>query len=284
MTRSEITTHISENRTILPVDYEYVSNLCTKIGLKHLTEKTSNGIEDFLRVVPTVSLFDLEFNAFVESRTIVDREIPCIAAYLQLLSSCEIFIDTVLPLCLNIHTKRGSLFKNPQESKEAASNLTVKDLLKRVFALLLARTDSIEYDYKMSLRSNPMMVIPFQLMSRGAVNFVWYHEFGHLLMGHLKIGPCHDVEFSADLFAWELCKRHYDTELIEGFWNLLGAIIVLITISCLEEFEGRYSETHPDAISRIDALLTTLGEQKRRTLWGAIGSIKAVFNDTICTM
>jgi len=230
--------------------------------------------------MPVVILFDLTFNGFIEEKTVVDSVIPCVCMYEQLITACDAFIDVVLAAAIS--TISGMAVPTEKSRcRELGSQSCFQEELKRCIDLVLGMSASVNLKYDNLLRSNPNMSLPFMIMSAGASRFVWYHVYGHLLMGHLAVGACHEVEFAADQFAWFLMNQHYDKTSVWAFWNFFGSLMVMLLVAFLEKiFEVSESETHPSARSRIRSLLATLTEHDRSTMREFLNAVIEICNPT----
>ena len=100
------------------------------------------------------------------------------------------------------------------------------------------------------------------LINGGGWDFVWLHEYGHLLLGHLDRPTGQNVEYEADSFAIRalalnpLCQQRPEVfPLI-----CMGVITLLLVIHILQVSQDHAeSETHPSTMSR---LYRYLGDQE----------------------
>lgn len=279
-TRS-IVRHICNNEHALPINYEYLSGLCNHLNISTIWSDDSGILCSFLDSIPVVILFDLSFNAFVEQRTLVDGAIPCVCMFDQLFVTSEVFIDFVLAAAIST-TSGMAVPTNHSRCFEIGTQPAFQEELKQCIELVLGMSDRVDLIYDALLRSRPNMMLPFMIMTHGAQRFVWYHEYGHLLMGHLPVGPCHKVEFAADLFGWFLLNHHFDPADIAAFWNFLGALVVMLLIALLEAIlHVSESKTHPSARVRIRELLATLTEHDRNTMLKFLDAVVSICNPTL---
>ncbi|MCJ7761269.1 hypothetical protein MUP59_09055, partial [Candidatus Bathyarchaeota archaeon] len=199
----DIIRHICKNMQTLPIAYSYMAGLCRQLNISMPRSEDSSSLNSFLDSIPVVILFDLTFNAFVEEKTLVDGVIPCVCMYELLITASDFFIDFTLAAAISFVS--GMARSTEQwRCRELGAQPSFQEELKQCIDLVLGMSVSVDLKYGDLLRSNPDMLLPFMIMSAGASRFVWYHEYGHLLMGHLNVGACHEVEFAADRFAWFL--------------------------------------------------------------------------------
>ena len=280
-TKEGIVRHIGDNAALVPIDYEYLSRICEQLHVLAPGPGEPGSLKLFLETIPSLTLSELEFNAFVERRTLVGNAIPCVGVSEQLVTATDVFFDVVF----RASTSRPSgAIDAAGESQCTArgSDPGFQEACKSSIDLVLGRTDNVDLDYERLLRSDPVMSLPFQLMSSGAHNFVWYHEYGHLLMGHLPIGPCPEVEFEADVFAWQLVNKHVDQGTMPAFWNALGAMALISLFEIIEAIAGRpQAATHPEARLRLKRLMRTLNENDRSTMYRFIQSMIWTCNPTL---
>lgn len=276
-----IVRHICDNAHTLPIAYLYLARLCNQLNISTPRSDDSSSLSTFLDSIPVVILFDLTFNAFVDEKILVDGVIPCVCMYDQLIVASDVFIDVVLAAAIS--TTSGMAAPTEQSRcRELGSQPSFQEELKQCIDLVLGISERVDLKYDDLLRSNPDMLLPFMIMSGGASRFVWYHEYGHLLMGHLAVGACHEVEFAADRFAWFLMNHQFDKTSIAAFWNFLGALVVMLIIGLLEKiFDVSESKTHPPARSRMQALLATLTEHDRNTMQEFLDVVIAICNPTL---
>jgi len=221
-------------------------------------------------------LFDLEFNSFIEERTLVDGVIPCISIYDQLTVASDVFIDLVFAAAMSIRSGRV-VPTELERCREIGSRPSFQEEFRQCMHMVLGKCDRANLRYDNLLRSSPDTSFLFMVMSAGASRFAWYHEYGHLLMGHLAVGACPEVEFEADHFAWLLVNHQFGKTSSVAAWSCLGALALILVAGFLESASGvSQTRTHPPATSRIEALLATLNERDRNGLQEYLNAAVAI--------
>ncbi|WP_157088152.1 hypothetical protein [Bradyrhizobium jicamae] len=233
----------------LPIAYEYTAGLCEKFGLAKPEAERPSSIRGWVEAVPLLMSWDWEFNAFMGKATLID-DLPCICIYESLLSACDAFLDCIAPVAINFGSKTRA---RPTSDCEAMGSES--EFMERLHSCLrlllgesnygLASKDEIERKSR-----NTIMA-----MTEGSVQMVWFHEFGHLLLGHLEQPESHTIEFEADRFALSVIANDTAGKPL-AVWPGLGSMTIFILLDIIETIE-KHDETpsHPSAKRRIKAAL-----------------------------
>ncbi len=134
----------------------------------------------------------------------------------------------------------------------------------------------------LSRQSSPKKLLHLATVS-GAQDFVYYHELGHLLMGHLAIGQSQRVEFEADQFARLVVgNTHTDNEGAYG-WRVVGAAIPLVLLAVLAAKAGNSSgsPTHPASRERVLAFARSFKEPNASLILAYARGIAAACNPAL---
>lgn len=268
----------------LPINYTYLKPIAGALRVPAPSPHDPASLMRFLLAVPELGRFDMRFNAFLEGESLIDA-IPAICIYEQLLAVLKGFIDLVVPA---IMSRRTSSSVDPAREllAEARGNRWLfRRSCKGVLNSLFCESDH-------ALTFAPWMLLSRQSHSRvllhlatvsGAQDFVYYHELGHLLMGHLAKGPSQRVEFEADQFARLVVgNTHTANEGAYG-WRVVGAVIPLVLLAVLDVKAGNFSgsSTHPPSRERVLAFARSFKEPNASLILAYARGIAAVCNPAL---
>lgn len=248
--------HIAGLESTLPINWDYLGGIAREFNLDPPQASSPRSLCSFLSAIPHVCRYGTRFNAFVGRETLIDG-LPCICVYEQLIAAAEAFLDVVMRQVLRPSGAGRVSVVDENQWERIGSQPAFRAACRSAIEMVLARTDVAvnEADHTLS-GSWPEMQLQWLLMSSGAADFVRWHEYGHLLMGHLLSEPGHSLEFEADHFAYEVVANSYAKTAGASFWSKVGALGVLVMILLIELIEQRPpSKTHPPAQKRIAALL-----------------------------
>ena len=85
--------------------------------------------------------------------------------------------------------------------------------------------------------------------------FVLVHEYAHLLFGHARLGPSHQAEYQADLFASAVLSLPMYENLYQETWFATALLFLLLDVQTL----GQEFPSHPKAIDRFNMLADRTG-------------------------
>ena len=110
----------------------------------------------------------------------------------------------------------------------------------------------------------PDLIDYLNIVTTSSQIFVRFHEYGHLVQGHLPIGPCHQVEFDADFYATlHLLSMGIGSTGVAnpGYQSTfaLGGVFILFAL-CLIEVYTDYEQpsTHPPGEQRLGQFLSVV--------------------------
>jgi hypothetical protein len=247
----------------LPINYSYLARLSKILGVTLPKEEPASALRSLLEAVPYMTIFTMRFNAFLEGESQIDA-LPAICMFEQLNAATKAF-GSVLPMAiLKLGDAGGVDVRGSGEIESTANDPGFVETCQSCLELLFCSSaDAFASSEKFLFHKSsfPSAVLHYHLMVSGALDFVDFHEIGHLLMGHLEIGPCHRVEFEADRFAAIVVAQSF-SEIGGTFgWRLTGVALLFALLRVLEVTNGdQPSETHPSALARLNSLRYTLGE------------------------
>ncbi len=115
-------------------------------------------------------------------------------------------------------------------------------------------------------------------MVAGAQDFVWFHEYAHLLLGHLVVGSCPEVENEADLFASTIIA---ELSRWNGFFSV-GMVVMLMILVLMETQKGTpVTRTHPIAGIRLLTALSPFEESERLVLRELVDAVQSALGPVL---
>lgn len=108
--------------------------------------------------------------------------------------------------------------------------------------------------------------------------FLLHHEYAHLLLPHVRIGPCHRAEYEADLFASAVMSIDRYKNLYQETW--MGIAMLFLTIDMLTR--GEETKTHPTAFSRFRELAARTGHGQ--AFLGVYATMAASLNPSLASL
>lgn len=237
---------------LLPVNYDYLRTLTAGVGLDAPRPDSPLVITDFLSAVPTVNLYDHEFNAFVSGKT-VDTCMPAVCVYPHLFGSLHILIDLVLPAVIEPSAEFRSI---DASARIAASSEFLGPCCEAMEIICCERFQLSGHEVAQRLSYIDGGAIMLDITATAGWSFVWHHEYGHLLMGHLQTGAHPDQEHEADAFARTVLVTLAEKTGNYASWMLTGAIFLMVALWIIEKRHGLGSvTTHPPTMTRLDRLI-----------------------------
>ncbi len=209
-------------------------------------------LEQVVTTVPIYSSFEPKFNAFVTSSSLLLGDVPAICVNEQLLAVCDVFVHYTFPKIFNFGERSKPIKQDL--AKELGNNPDNIMSLENIFRMLIGVSGTAPSPEN---EKNVALNMTLSLVVESSVQFVWYHEFGHFLLGHLESSHSHKNEFEADSFAYQtLLHVASDIYGVGKFWVLFGGIVPLLLIDLLEKILRIESQSsHPSGIDRIDSWL-----------------------------
>ena len=226
----------------LPIDYGYIKNLSNELGIIKTSRKEYDLVVNLVSAVPIVPVWEMKFKArmvlFKPKKQLLNP------LYIRidelLLSACDSFLHTVVPL---------ALFSS--ESNETESSEKFMSELYNCFELILGQSRM----FKGSSPATSKIKYTILKMVEGALQAVWFHELGHLLQGHLIEPSSHKIEYDADSFAFKILSREEQNMTLD-ILSILGGLTPFIIMDIIQLVnESVPSDTHPSAKERISHIL-----------------------------
>lgn len=242
----------------LPIDHAYVQRTALALGIIQKGQANSPMLLAFLQAIPRVCLYGLEFNAFVDPT--LDGTLPYVGVYEHLISSCEGFIELVLKYVLwhDSARDRAELVDRDECRRRGADRIFI-DALSACLNYAAERQDAAIWDKRLSISTGePQLQLPLRMAVGGSVEFAWFHEYGHLLRGHIERPHSHQLEFEADEFAFMVLSLDQDggsdSETV-SWWKVMGGLSLLFLLAILEKILGQGpSLSHPPGVERMASL------------------------------
>ena len=232
----------------------------------------------FLESCPTILLCEMDFNAFVSRRSEI-RNVPSVTFSDLLHASLQNLIMSTLQVAVDFSPDGTADVRSVEEAGALARTPVFREALRASIQMLLC--ESARIDLPVSIRtfggSRRSQLMPIMQAVAAAQNFVWFHEFGHILKGHLLGGPCPQYEYEADAFAVAVTT---DPTAPRGMltWSFLGVVLLLLALRILERRYGDSpSDTHPPVLDRLSQILGRI-EQRNLTFSRIAASATAAFN------
>lgn len=250
-----VAAYITPLRYSLPIDWAYLEQVASeaKIPIPRIADPLT--LAAFLKEIPHALIYGVELNAFVtRDRSIGD--LPAVFVYEHLMAAVEVFLDIILKQVIGVNPRGNATVVDESLWGELGRSDPFVQALRGAIDMVLLRSDSALIDSSLALSHSSSR---FHAMSRfvflGAGDFVRLHEYGHLLMGHLRYRPRPALELLADRFAMSVLASECSDTSGSTFWARLGAIGALVVLMVCDLIEGLPIDTHPPARARIRALL-----------------------------
>jgi len=277
---SQIAEEIVKSQDLLPINWDYVKNLADELELKY-TDKDEL-IRNVITGLPHIPTFEVEFNAFVGKELLVDN-IPCVCVHESLPTASRSFIDVLSGGMFHFNPDRNGVeLRNLSELIEISRDKKFMEVCKTCMEMIFGRsTGAVLYEKYLASLSTPELFLPVRTITTSAHYFVWLHEYGHLLMGHLLREPCHEVEYEADNFAWRVVEAKAAGNPHQGPYLRFGAFSMLNIFQLIEIVQNSIeSESHPTARKRIRRLIRLVKEEDAAEIRGVISSMLTLFQAT----
>lgn len=217
---------------LLPIDFAYLQTLAQRCGLPSLSRDSAYEFAQFILSTPHVDLFDMEFNAFVSKQTVFNGQ-PYVCVYQQLFAASTAFSNVVLPALFCTNERGEVTVASEQELQRRSVEHGFMDACKIPLQVVFSERQHAQGSCP-SFDPTAGDWFYRHLILSGTVDFVWYHEYGHLLMGHLEREPALDLEFEADAFAARALLATFHEKPEAAHWRVIGAIGTLMILLILE--------------------------------------------------
>lgn len=244
----------------LPIDHAYLQRTARALGISDQEHDDSQFLLCFLQAIPRVCLYGVKFNAFVDPT--LDGSLPYVGVYEHLISSCEAFLELVLKQVLWHDSARESAeFVDHDECGRRGTDRIFIEALSTCLNCAMQKRDAMLLDEGLALSTGePQLQFPLVMALGGSAEFAWYHEYGHLLRGHLERPSCQQLEFEADEFAlMVLSLTQYGGKAsdVVSWWHVMGGVSVLLLLGIVEKILGQGpSMSHPLGVERIASFLS----------------------------
>lgn len=248
-----ITDSILQAAPSLPINYVHSSKIARIMGLADISGENTSSLNNFLLNVPLMNLFDLEFNAFLTGDSLIE-DIPSVCIYSIVPELAEFFTNLFLS-CLVVNDREhrvafpslvdlSNYANKPGFNKSCLSGF--KGILGEIFEVFI-----VPKHYFSKL--HPRLTVEFLSALHGLSSFVKFHEYGHLLMGHLEREPSPSLELEADAFAARVlvktAKNNWELQ-----WIALGIAILFNILEIIEVLNPTDAMTHPKAVDRLSII------------------------------
>lgn len=225
-------------------EWTYLESLARHYSLpRPTTSRIAFGT--FLKALPAAYLFNHEFNAFLDW---TDTACPPAIYYNLLLQYA------ITELC-----KISGLKLMTWYAPEAfPSDMPIPDT--PLFDSAIKELMSCVLDGQMFYEAvlppvsvlDPRIYVSVVSLEICAQNVVSFHEYGHLLLGHIERSHTPALEFEADVFALQLISK-------SGFPNREHAIASVFAIMNVLEMEYGVSTLHPSSVDRFTHVANAVG-------------------------
>ena len=259
-------THIIGGAPRQMLNYGYLQSIVENLHLPVLTPDDDNALRVLLDSLPLRLIWDNNFNAFVTGETLID-DIPCVCVYHAITSGLKSLAAVVSTAIIQL----GDPFPVVIRCKEIRNENSFKTDCRKALQSIFGEGDLlIPISKQHAFGSQDQMQMYFySMIVSGAFDFVWLHEYGHLLLGHLLEGPSYHVEFEADEFAavtmfnavekfpkFEILRATQpeiveDMLQLERTFYLYGAALSLSVLCLFDLFQKSESSTHPPGKARV---------------------------------
>jgi hypothetical protein len=238
------------------IAYEYLNELAVRLtGIARPDSRNPSELGATLRAIPFVSTYDHDFNSMVYFGQ-TNRQIPIIHHY-------QYLTGLVLACCwwLSLYgLKVSSTGENMAILPTAIRNEPARlDLILQGLSDLLQFLPRVYTHYPPFFKQNPATTFGGTSLWMGATQYVWLHEFAHILLAHETEPAAIQQEKDADLLAFEYLLDPKDP--FEAL-KAAGVDIPLWLMMILENRGPKVtpSETHPSAYDRLIAAAKFLGD------------------------
>ncbi len=259
-------THIVGGAPRQMLNYRYLQSLAESMRLPVLSPGDDNALRALLDSVPLRLIWDNNFNAFVTGETLLDN-IPCVCVYHTITSGLKSLAAVVATAIIEL----GDPFPIIIRCKEIRHENSFKADCRKALQSILGEGDllvPLSEQHVFGSQDQMQMYIYTSIIA-GAFDFVWLHEYGHLLLGHLLEEASHRVEFEADEFAAATMfsavekfpkfetLRATQPEVVEELvqlerkFYLWGAALSLSVMCLFDLFQESESPTHPPGKARV---------------------------------
>ena len=250
-----VSRHIKEHKSLYSVDWNELQKRARQAGID---SSDTDWLLHFLQEIPTIRPFSPDTDAFV-------RLFPEGAPSVVLSADLDDLLQVALvPLLMNVLSDDGAAM--PLKRRNMTAEL-VGIVVDAVVAAINTYTHKDinaltewfdpKHENHWLFRHTQVVDTIGTLLVFGAIDFVWFHELAHVVLGHTGIErKRHEIE--ADNFAINCivddCRRRDGSDMLTSF-EAAGVCLLLSFFEVLEAMTGyQVSDTHPPPIARRAAL------------------------------
>jgi len=241
--------------------------------------RSTTDLDFVLMQIPLIYRQDLEFNAFI-SRAWPDSPVPFISVNNLLLKSHDIFSVQMATQLLEETQVDGyaTAFKMRSDDK-VITNSKESSTIFNIFSItefMLGRTPHL-------LRFDPDHdgeTVFSHVTAPPAINFVKFHEYGHLMFGHLERPWTKDMEFQADAYAAIYINKMLEGKKdVETYGLFIGLCSLFMLMLISEKVNPVKNHEYPTTFERIQSLILCFPMHNRKPfvlIWNKL--VKAVWH------
>jgi hypothetical protein len=258
---------------------ENMVSLARAAGIAPFDPERLDNVVSLVQAIPLIGLYGTNFNAFVSGTPIIP-DLPAVGYYRHLGTCIDYWNRLLVPAAIRAFDEIIGGKKYDFKAVDAAAQTAGgdDDFVDACGAVLsLAFEETAIVSIPASFAGEPR--VEASIASFSAEHFVFFHEYGHLLLGHLQLGPGVQREHEADIWAsWvaELSASKQRTY-VQSLWQAFGIVSVLFLLMLIEGRKGNFaSDTHPLSLRRFLRLAATLDEESRNTwhqMWFLLGRL-----------
>ncbi|WDI43371.1 hypothetical protein [Bremerella sp. P1] len=238
------------------------------------------GLLELISKVRSVNLFERQMNAFF-SPSLGILGVPVVCVYPQL----EKTIDLVANLLCYCFVQLEDYATEPDRIEDKLKRIARRDDIRFVTreVVRLARCETIGgIVYPTCTASGETAdfrsLLEYRLLALAAIQFVWFHEFGHVLLGHTGQGPSKEFELQADAFA--LAVLMFQSGGLDETRPIVGVTLCLLIIALTEDSITE-QDSHPPARYRLRQLFNGMSVRNQFKVESMIRVWKHLFRNAL---
>lgn len=241
---------------------EMVNHYLAELGEAPLLDK-NQAVKKLLLKAPSPILFDLEFDGFVGKHKELGVSLSIYPHLFQVVNyACDILIRIAFQ-----KTNRMLVFRTESELME----IVEADFVVEALLSLANWASGMAFSARFSndALSSASYGTHFDVLTaaNAGKNFVRFHEFSHLLFGHLGKAPSQLLETEADLYAAAVTflasGRHDGAQVMAS----IGVAAVFGVFQILEDLGVTDLESHPTSASRVKKIADKVKWDRVETLF-----------------
>ena len=251
--KQQIIGEISKAIRRIPSNYSYLSKLSGLMKLPKPSKENPDSIIVLIKNIPVMNIFELDFNAFVIGRTTISN-IPFVCYYTLLPGLIDHFVNIFLSALTPAKANEYIDFPSNEALRITAKNPEfMVCCMSGMLSLIGAAADLYKIPSMYFSEKHPQLGPELFSALCGSSYFVSFHEYGHILLGHIEMAHTLDLEHQADIFALQvLLESEKDKKLLS--WRILGVAILYNVFEMLNCLDPPLDKTHPTPTERVAAL------------------------------